>query len=425
MTRSNPNPLSRGRSSGIPWLRLTAWISLAVAFVLGLIWQQPDYTTLLQGAYPKGGITPQEQTPNQYQMSLKGEHYLVSINESQGYGGPMLVASLINDRGRVEEVKLLQHKETPGYVARFDESQYYRQFAGKQVNDDFLLGEDIDALSGATLTSRGLTSAVREGTHAAADPFGFPADWQEPQLVLGAKELAAFLLFVAAFMHKRLPRKHQARFNQLLGVASVVLIGYWLNSALSMALVGSLLLGYIPSPQQHLLWYIMLAGALGAILFMGRNLYCSQLCPFHQIQRWLHRLSGLNLQLHPWLKKRLKQVTNTLLWLSLMLIFLSRTPAIGSYEPFSMLFSLDGLGVQWYILPLSLFGAFLVSDFWCRLLCPLGRFLNYSLEARARAMTRFKKGGRIAVRDASQPQSTQRRPGYGNPITAEKRRSEA
>ncbi|BDY04753.1 FMN-binding protein [Ferrimonas sp. YFM] len=425
MSRSKSNPSARGRTGAMLWLRLVAWTSLAAAFVVGLIWQQPDYTSLLQAAYPKGVISTQEQTPNQYQMLLKGEHFLVSINESQGYGGPMLVASRINEQGRVVEAKLLQHKETPGYVARFDESQYYRQFAGKRVNDDFLLGQDIDALSGATLTSRGLTTAVRDGTHGATDQFNLPADWQEPQLVLGVKELAAFLLFAAAFMHKRVPRQHQARFNQVLGVASVVLIGYWLNSALSMALVGSLLLGYIPSPQQHLLWYIMLTGALGAILFMGRNLYCSQLCPFHQIQRWLHRLSGLNLQLHPWLKSRLKQVTNTLLWASLMLIFLSRTPAIGSYEPFSMLFSLDGLGVQWYILPLSLFGAFLVSDFWCRLLCPLGRFLNYSLEARARALARFKKGGRIPATDLSQPRPIHRRPGHGNPITAEKRHPKA
>ncbi|SDK42837.1 hypothetical protein SAMN04488540_1358 [Ferrimonas sediminum] len=107
----------------------------------------------------------------------------------------------------------------------------------------------------------------------------------------------------------------------------------------------------------------------------------------------------MNMQLYPWLKQRLKLVTNTLLWLSLMLIFLSRTPAIGSYEPFSMLFSLDGLGVQWYILPLSLFGAFLVSDFWCRLLCPLGRFLNYSLEMRAKTVQQMKKRRRIAVKE--------------------------
>jgi polyferredoxin len=64
------------------------------------------------------------------------------------------------------------------------------------------------------------------------------------------------------------------------------------------------------------------------------------------------------------------------------LIFISAHPALGSYEPFAMMFSLEGLGIQWYILPAALLGSFFVPSFWCRLFCPVGLFLNEGVRAR-------------------------------------------
>jgi len=82
-----------------------------------------------------------------------------------------------------------------------------------------------------------------------------------------------------------------------------------------------------------------------------------------------------------------------------MLIFLSRTPAITSYEPFAMMFSLEGVGIQWYILPLALIGSTVMNNFWCRLFCPVGRLLNHSLEIRSKAKNTFLKAKRIRVRE--------------------------
>ncbi|SDK42553.1 FMN-binding domain-containing protein, partial [Ferrimonas sediminum] len=248
---SNRSSRSRGKAGRFPWLRLAAWLSLAVAFGVGMIWQQPDYGRLLQQAFPKGEVTALEgASGDQFRLVLGDREYLLSLAESQGYGGPMLVATRIGASGRIVDTHLLTHKETPGYIFRFNEGKFYRQFDGKPVNRNIRLGDDIDALTGATLTSRGLTTAVREAAHNSVEHFELPANWQEPGFEAGLKELMAILLFAAAFMNKRVPRKHQKRYNQALSIASVVLIGYWLNSALSIALIGSLLLGYIPSPQQ-------------------------------------------------------------------------------------------------------------------------------------------------------------------------------
>jgi polyferredoxin len=78
-------------------------------------------------------------------------------------------------------------------------------------------------------------------------------------------------------------------------------------------------------------------------------------------------------------------------WTALMLIFLSAHPTMGSYEPFSMMFSLTGTGVQWYILPMSLIGSFFVLNFWCRLFCPVGMILNDSVRARRSVLRLVRK----------------------------------
>ncbi len=72
-----------------------------------------------------------------------------------------------------------------------------------------------------------------------------------------------------------------------------------------------------------------------------------------------------------------------------MLIFLSAHPTLGSYEPFAMMFSLTGAGVQWYILPLSLVGSFFVLNFWCRLFCPVGLVLNDMVRLRRSLLKRI------------------------------------
>ncbi|WP_299523746.1 4Fe-4S binding protein [uncultured Lutibacter sp.] len=42
-----------------------------------------------------------------------------------------------------------------------------------------------------------------------------------------------------------------------------------------------------------------------------------------------------------------------------------------------MLFSLEGVGIQWYILPAALIGSLFFSNFFCRFFCPVGGALRW------------------------------------------------
>ena len=112
------------------------------------------------------------------------------------------------------------------------------------------------------------------------------------------------------------------------------------------------------------------------------------------MQRGLNKISGINLAVRPGVQKASRQVVGWMTWAALMLIFLSTHPTLGSYEPFALAFSLTGLGVQWYLLPLTVVGSFFVLNFWCRLFCPVGLVLNDMVRLRRSLMDRIAKGAR-------------------------------
>lgn len=127
------------------------------------------------------------------------------------------------------------------------------------------------------------------------------------------------------------------------------------------------------------------------IMVFGKNLYCYWLCPFGALQEFLHRISGISIKFHPAILKYGRHLAPSLAWLSLMIIFISRNPAMGSYEPFAAIFSFEGIGIIWYILPVILFSSFFIRRFWCRFFCPVGAALDTGCRTRNRLV---KTGGR-------------------------------
>jgi len=83
---------------------------------------------------------------------------------ANGYGGPVKVAVAINADGTVVGVKVLDISgETKGVGTKVvEEPGFIEQFIGKAVSDPLKIGTDIDAISGATITSRAVTQGVSD-----------------------------------------------------------------------------------------------------------------------------------------------------------------------------------------------------------------------------------------------------------------------
>ena len=388
----------RKKASQPSWLAWLAYISLLLAAITGNYFQHHDESRAI---YEFFGSNVQRAAGNNLWPYLvkQGEAKIPLVTaEGNGYGGPLKVAVEINEKNHsITSVNLLHHKDTPAYIARLDRKNFLRQFKGKSLNSDFLVDADIDGISGATYSTKGITLAVRDAAHQAASKLNMPQTWQPLPFHFSLKEVVLTLVIIASLASKRISPQYRKVYGRIMPVVVVVTMGFWLNSSLSLNAFGSLFLGYLPDWHSHPGWYILMSSVIASLLFLGRNLYCSQLCPFHVIQHWIGKLSGLGFSPDKRLLDNAKRGINLLLWVSLMLIFLSRTPAITSYEPFAMMFSLEGVGIQWYILPLALIGSAVMNNFWCRLFCPVGRLLNHSLEIRSKAKNKLLRTKRIRV----------------------------
>lgn len=80
----------------------------------------------------------------------------------RGFGGPILMAVGITPDGEVAGVAVISHRETPGLGSGAAEPRWLAQFRGKGARDPLVVGEDIDAVSGATRSSKAVTAGVRE-----------------------------------------------------------------------------------------------------------------------------------------------------------------------------------------------------------------------------------------------------------------------
>ncbi len=386
---------------GFPWRRILegcAWALLVAAFVIGQIATKPDYEGLLKQALPNETLIRSDadaDLPVVYRVD--GSDDVVVLADGEGFGGPLVVgvrARRVEDGGRVSELLVLSQKETPAFIERLRRGNFYRQFAAKDVSDNFIVGDDIDGVSGATVSSKGFTKAVRDAVHlGAVTHLGMQPTWQQPGWSFGLDEAILVLLIVLAFIAGYRKDRFARISKTVVMVGAVLFIGFYANASLSLSSIAGMFMGYIPGIQQHPMWWIMMVSVLGSIVVMGRNIYCQQLCPFMVVQDLLQKISGIRLRIDSRFQRRARTLIFSLSWVALMLIFLTAHPALGSYEPFAMMFSLEGLGIQWYILPASLLGSLFVPRFWCRLFCPVGLYLNEMVRLRRRVRSLFVHSG--------------------------------
>lgn len=93
------------------------------------------------------------------------EGYVITATDKEGYGGDIQITVGITADGTVNGISILSISETAGLGMKATEPSFYEQYQGKQtekfvVSKDGGDGEPIDALSGATITSRAVTGAV-------------------------------------------------------------------------------------------------------------------------------------------------------------------------------------------------------------------------------------------------------------------------
>ena len=96
-----------------------------------------------------------------------GEWAFAFETSSGGYGGDIgVVVGFEKDRDVLTGVGITTHKETPGLGARAKDDPFFtKQFEGKSISSAIKVKKDdgdIDAISGATVSSRAVCEAVQK-----------------------------------------------------------------------------------------------------------------------------------------------------------------------------------------------------------------------------------------------------------------------
>ena len=93
--------------------------------------------------------------------SIAGYTILTSGN---GYSGAINMLIGINPDYTIKDIAILSQTETPGLGSRITEREFTDQFAGLSPDEIELSrdGGSIDAITGATISSRAVADAVRE-----------------------------------------------------------------------------------------------------------------------------------------------------------------------------------------------------------------------------------------------------------------------
>ena len=84
------------------------------------------------------------------------------VDDEQGLHQPITFATRLSARGVVERVEIMVYREPRGDEVR--DPRFRKQFQGKTSQDPLRLNRDIDAVSGATVSSASLAVGVRRAT---------------------------------------------------------------------------------------------------------------------------------------------------------------------------------------------------------------------------------------------------------------------
>ena len=322
----------------------------------------------------------------------------------QGYGGPVPLKIHIKD-GRVAAVEAEPNAESPDFFNRAKELLNHWQ--NKSVDE--ALAEEVDAVSGATFSSRAIIANMQRGL-AYAKQHG---QWGEDGSVgalgtsaspieggsagalgisashivgsedgsVGALETSAppIVALIVVLLGAVVPLFYNNRRLHLVQLAvNVVVLGLWTGTFVSYMLFLRIFAGGVS---------LSTIGALAAPLLMlivaliyplaGRSgHYCANICPFGSAQELAGKLSRRKLRITPRVLKLLSVLRN-LLWGVLMALLLTGTcTAWIDYELFTAF--LYSSASVWVIVLAALF---LVLSVWvprpyCRFVCPTGALVK-------------------------------------------------
>lgn len=299
----------------------------------------------------------------------KRGNFIVSNNfleSNSGYAGEVNVLIAFSEDKRITGGVLLDNVESRDYVRKVNRPEFMNLWVGKLMSEVPTM--EVDAVSGATLTSSAVIRAVKESSAgylsvvASYDVSGY-----------GIVKIVLFLLVIVLSLIVSF-RKNMSRFRMAYLIVVVIVSGFILQNMLSVALFdGWLKQGISLSGSWKSVVLLTMALVLPAL---GKNrYYCTYLCPMGAVQELTGKVSPFKKRSLRFLKFNRFDVSDIFLLLIVAAMFSSLSVDFTSVEPFT---AYSVTIVSWGVL---VFGGVVVilslffNKPWCAI-CPTGCVLN-------------------------------------------------
>ncbi|OGB87936.1 hypothetical protein A3H38_04935 [candidate division WOR-1 bacterium RIFCSPLOWO2_02_FULL_46_20] len=114
----------------------------------------------------------QEKLERFRQEVLAGQVGQAVLASPRGYSGLIDLLVGVNPSGKVIKVKVLNHRETPGLGSNIVKDKFLLQFSGRSQADKLEPKQDIDAITGATISSRAVCEGIKQVLKTVDQPQG-------------------------------------------------------------------------------------------------------------------------------------------------------------------------------------------------------------------------------------------------------------
>ncbi len=291
----------------------------------------------------------------------------------KGYAGSITLGLFVSPQGAISSAHYISSEETSSYLQQISDLKFYDQFKGLKLDGR---SHEIDAVSGATITTEAMTRTISLLLEKAAEsPLALYLDNDPSGTKVQAQItyqwiIQATVIFLIFILYWQSTNKLSRRQHFFLSLFSIFYVGFFLNNSFTYI---SFLHPFQGVSISYLVGFYCAFVLLGTI--WDNNTYCKYICPYGNLQRQITRLfpkSRRNFFISAKWVRHLRFLLTTAIIAGVFLNMRSWS----SYELFPDLFGLETTS-SWFWLSLSLI---LISSLypmlWCRLLCPTGEVLD-------------------------------------------------
>lgn len=128
--------------------------------------QEEEYRQALDNFFP-GFERFETETSDQGQFDLIYDENddlmgIMATAEAMGYDGGIRYNLAVDGEGEIFGLRIVAHTETPGIGDVIERDSFKEQFFGKTYEDPIAAGDDIDIISGATVSTVAMINSVRQ-----------------------------------------------------------------------------------------------------------------------------------------------------------------------------------------------------------------------------------------------------------------------